>query len=172
MNFSVIIPSQNNEMEDKMFRLLLLSVGMMFMLSACATSVEADPNSPVVSPTEGAGETPAQVNPYQPLESDAALQRGEAFLDSTDVLILESYPVQINLVLTGNLPTPCHQLRIAVNQPDEANRILVEVYSVVDPEQVCIQMLQPFEATYSLGSFPSGSYTVLVNGEEVGQFDS
>ena len=155
-----------------MFRLLLVSIGMMFMLSACAAAVEADPNSPVVSPTEGAGETRAQVNPYQPLESDAALQRGEAFVDSTEVLVLEIYPVQINLVLSGNLPTPCHQLRIAVNQPDDANRILVEVYSVADPEQVCIQMLQPFEITYSLGSFPSGSYTVLVNGAEVGQFDS
>lgn len=155
-----------------MFRLLLLSIGMMFILSACAAPVETDPNSPVVNPTEGAGETPAPLDPYQPLESDAALQRGEAFIDSSEVLILESYPVQINLVLTGNLPTPCHQLRIAVNQPDEANRILVEVYSVADPEQVCIQILQPFETTYSLGSFPSGSYTVLVNGEEVGQFDS
>lgn len=155
-----------------MFRLLLLSIGMMFILSACAAPVKADPNSPVVSPTDGAGETPIQVNPYQPLESDAALQRGEAFIDSSEVLVLESYPVQINLVLTGNLPTPCHQLRIAVNQPDEANRILVEVYSVADPEQICILILQPFVITYSLGSFPSGRYTILVNGEEVGQFDT
>lgn len=155
-----------------MFRLLLLSVGMIFVLSACATPVEADPNSPVVNPPEGGSETPLPSNPYQPLESDAALQRGEVFIDTTDLLILESYPVQINLVLQGNLPTPCHELRIVANQPDEDNRILVEVYSVVDPEQVCIQMLQSFEATYSLGSFPSGNYTVLVNGEEVGQFDS
>lgn len=155
-----------------MFRLLLLSVGMMFILSACATPVEADPNAPVANPTEGDAETPAQVNPYQPLESDAALQRGDVFIDSTDLLILESYPVQINLVLQGNLPTPCHQLRIVANQPDEDNRILVEVYSVADPETVCIQILEAFEVTYRLGSFPSGSYTVLVNGEEIGKFDA
>jgi len=157
-----------------MFRLSLASIGMtlMLMLSACATPAEADPNAPVVSPTEGTAETPAQVNPYQPLESDAALQRGEVFIDSTELLILESYPVQINLVLQGNLPTPCHQLRIVANQPDENNHILVEVYSVVDAEQVCIQMLETFEVTYSLGSFPSGNYTVLVNGEVAGTFDS
>ncbi len=155
-----------------MFRLFLLSVGMIFALSACATPVEADPNTPVVNPPEEVNETPLPENPYQPLESDAALQRGEVFIDTTDLLVLESYPVQINLVLQGNLPTPCHQLRIVVNQPDEQNRILVNVYSVTDPEQVCIQVLEGFEVTYSLGSYPSGNYTVLVNGEEVGQFDS
>lgn len=155
-----------------MFRLLLLSMGMMFLISACAIPVEADPDTAVVSPSDDAIETPAAANPFQPLESDAVLQHGEVFIDSADLLILESYPIQINLVLQGNLPTPCHQLRIVANQPDENNRILVEVYSVVDPEQVCIQMLESFEVTYHLGSFPTGSYTILVNGEEIGTFDS
>ncbi len=155
-----------------MFRKLLLIMGMLFALAACAAPAQNDPNSPVSNPTDRANQTPPPENPYQPLESDADLQRGEVFIESTDLLILESYPVQVNLVLKGELPTPCHQLRIAVSEPDEENRILVDVYSVSDPEQVCIQVTEPLDVTYSLGSFSGGSYTVIVNGEEAGQFDA
>lgn len=155
-----------------MFRVLLLSIGMILVLNACAAPVEADPSAPQVNPVESGSEATPPPNPYQPLESDAALQRGEVFLDTTDLLVIETYPkTSIGLALQGNLPTPCHQLRIA-SRTEAENRILVEVYSVVDPTQICVQMLQPFEVTYNLGSFPSGNYTVWVNGKQIGQFDS
>jgi hypothetical protein len=32
--------------------------------------------------------------------------------------------------------------------------------------------LEPFEANIGLGSFPSGYYSVRVNGEMIGEFDS
>jgi hypothetical protein len=70
------------------------------------------------------------------------------------------------------LLTPCNQLRVADNPPDEQNRIDVDVYSVSDPTQMCIQVLEPFEANIGLGSFPSGHYSVWVNGDMVGEFDS
>jgi hypothetical protein len=110
---------------------------------------------------------------YLPQTADASLTAGNAYpdLQSSELLVLESYPVQINLVLRGELPTPCHQLRIQLTSPDAQNRIEVRVYSVVDPDQMCIQVLDPFEATVSLGSFPSGTYVVLVNGEYLGEFD-
>ena len=85
---------------------------------------------------------------------------------------MESYPVQIMLALKGSLPTPCNQLRVVDNPPDKQNRIQVEVYSVLDPEQMCAQVLEPFEANIGLGSFPRGHYSVWVNGEMVGEFDS
>jgi hypothetical protein len=61
---------------------------------------------------------------------------------------------------------------VIANPPDDQNQIQVEVYSVIDPEQMCIQVLEPLEANIGLGSFPSGHYTVFVNGEQVGEFDS
>lgn len=36
---------------------------------------------------------------------------------------------------TGGLPTPCNQLRAAVSPPDADNKIMVDVYSVSDPEK-------------------------------------
>ena len=35
----------------------------------------------------------------------------------------------------------------------------------MEPDTVCIQVLEPFEAGILLGSYASGSYSVFVNGE-------
>jgi hypothetical protein len=109
---------------------------------------------------------------YAPSPEDDALTRGEAFIDSHQLLTLESYPLQFNLTLTGSLPTPCHQLRVTVSSPDAGNMIAVEVYSVVDPAAVCAQMIQPFEVTVPLGSYPSGRYFLHINGNQATSFDA
>lgn len=112
------------------------------------------------------------LNPYAPQPADSKMERGNAFVENRELLVMESYPVQIALALEGNLPTPCHQLRVVASPPDAQNRIQVQIYSVVDPEQICVQVLDPFEANIGLGSFQPGNYTVWVNGEMVGKFDS
>ena len=90
----------------------------------------------------------------------------------TDLLAMESFPVQFSLLLKGNLPTPCHELRAVYYEPDADNKIKLEIYSVAKLDAVCVQMLQPFEQGIYLGSFPSGHYTVWVNGEQVAEFDA
>jgi hypothetical protein len=98
------------------------------------------------------------------------LQRGEAFIEAAEILILESFPPQFRLQVIGALPTPCHSLRAVVEEPDEQNEIHVEIYSLVDPEVVCAQVLEPFEASIPLGRDLQGaSYTVFINGQQVGE---
>lgn len=150
----------------------------LILLSACNGSQTAQPEQPSYPNEPSYPNAPSYPNdsgtgqqPYAPQPGDAALTRGEVQLDSVDVLVMESYPVQIMLALRGSLPTPCNQLRVAANPPDQKNRILVDVYSVIDPEQICTQVLEPFEANVGLGSFQPGHYTVWVNGEMVGEFD-
>jgi hypothetical protein len=93
-------------------------------------------------------------------------------VDSAEPISMESYPVQFAILLKGNLPTPCHELRAVYHEPDVENKINLEVYSVADPNAVCAQMLQPFEQNVYLGSFPQGHYTVWVNGKMVAEFDA
>lgn len=136
-----------------------------------------NPDQPVTQePSDGVLPPPGSVdvseNPYAPQPGDNVLSGGNVYLDSTDLLILESYPIQVNLYFSGNLPTPCNQLRVVVPEPDADNRIFIEVYSVTDPNAMCIQVLDPFDTTISLGSFASGHYEVYVNGELIGEFDS
>lgn len=133
-------------------------------ISACGAS----PDSPVSSDSPS---TPGH-NDFLPNPADGSLLHGEVFLDSVDLLTLESYPPQFMLVLKGNLPTPCHKLRIAVNPPDTTNKVVASVYSVSDPDEICAQVLEPFEVNFPLGSFPPGHYTLFLNGEQAVEFDA
>ena len=165
-------------MKHSLFAILALLV-----LTACTSSpvVVTIPVPVEVTPPDGGvakppivtmPPQPANSNPYSPQPGDEALKRSGIFLDSTQVLILESFPVQIVLSLKGNLPDPCHQLRVVISQPDAQKRIAVDVYSVTDPDKVCVQVLAPLDANINLGSFPAGHYTVWVNGKQVGEFDA
>jgi hypothetical protein len=111
-------------------------------------------------------------HPFAPKPGDAQLMRGEVFINETNLLIRESYPPQISLSIWGDLPTPCHELRAEIASPDSENKIMVDAYSVVDPNMVCTQVLEPFEESIDLGTFPTGHYSVWVNGELAGEFDS
>ena len=116
------------------------------------------------------GAEPPQASPLEPLPDEASMSRGEVSITSQELLIMESYPLQVALLIKGTLPTPCHRLRVEVSEPDIQNFIAVEAYSLVDPDQNCIQVLEPFDENIPLGSYPDGSYTVTLNGEEVGEF--
>lgn len=157
-------------------RVLITLALIAFILTACA-NIESD-----VSATRPAAPTSTMVDnepsvdegmldtPLNPIEGEENLVRGEAFVNSAQLLILESDPLQIKLGVEGSLPTPCHLLRAKASEPDDQNRIHVELYSLVDPETICIQVLQSFETEISLGSYPEGSYSVWLNGEQVGIF--
>jgi hypothetical protein len=164
-------------METKMKQKCIISTLVVIFLAACngnlpLTEPTPTPMSPImVEPTQRPQPGPIN-NVYLPEQNDVNFSRGQVYIDSSDLLVMESYPVQIALNLKGNLPTPCNRLRVVANPPDEQNRIEIEVYSVIDPEQVCIQVLEPLDANIGLGSFPTGHYSVWVNGEMVGEFDS
>jgi hypothetical protein len=147
---------------------------LMLHLAACALQpTTLPPDAPVTSPPADDMPTNEPLpDPLFPQPGDEQLTRGPAFLDEASLLIRESYPPQIALSIRGSLPTPCHELRVAVSAPGPDNKIVVDVYSLVDPGTLCTQVLEPFEEQVELGSFPSGHYFVWANGELAGEFDS
>ena len=94
------------------------------------------------------------------------------YLISAALMIQGGSPPHLFPSLKGNLPTPCHMLRIEVNPPDAANRIMLEVNSLTDPNEMCAELLKPFEMNIDLGGFPAGHYSIDVNGRQVGEFDA
>ena len=145
---------------------------ILLLLSACATS------SPITTqlPNEPAtNETPSSNIPgngdYIPGPADHQLAQGPVFLDSVELLTLESFPLQFMLALKGNMPTPCNKLRIDTSQPDNENKVIVNVYSVSNPDEMCAQVLEPFDVNFPLGSYPEGHYTLWVNDELITEFD-
>jgi hypothetical protein len=154
------------------FQILLLIV---ILIASCAPQPQATtvPDTAVTSPPEDTLPTnePAS-SPFSPLPDDQNLVRGNVYPNESSLLIRESFPPQISLLISGDLPTPCNQLRVDVAPPDQENKIDVELYSVSDPNKACIQVLEPFEESIDLGTFPTGHYSVWVNGEMIGEFDS
>ena len=89
---------------------------------------------------------------------------GLAPVDEIDILILESFPVQINVIARGNLPDPCTEISEVLKEREgDTFFITIKTYR---PPGFCIQVLAPFEEIISLEVYglPAGTYTVDVNG--------
>jgi hypothetical protein len=158
-------------------KLLLLATAL--WMASCSPALEPvpdpsplPPDSPVTSPPEGEPTAEPSADPFAPQPGDDNFSRGIVFIQEMNLLIRESFPPQIALTLSGELPTPCHQLRVKVNEPDTENRIDIEAYTIVNPDLACIQVVEPFNASIELGTFPSGHYSVWVNEELAGEFES
>lgn len=97
-------------------------------------------------------------------------QRGqEVFVTGTGIDIRGAEdPTEVFLTVSGDLPTPCHVPLWEVDT--ESDTVAVVLESAYDPDQVCAQVLEPFEVTIDLGDYTDGSYVVTLNGERVGEF--
>jgi hypothetical protein len=127
-------------------------------ISACMTPVRSQtPKSgqPKAPPAkEAATNTPA----YLPQSGDATRLRARAYVDGFFV-------VEHKLTLTGNLPTPCHQLRVAIPAtPDAAGGLAIDAYSVSDRDSICAQVLKPFRTEVELTPQQAAATKITVNG--------
>jgi len=109
---------------------------------------------------------------YAPTPEDDKLTRADVNVDMAESqLVSLGLPIGDAASLQGNLPDPCHALRIVLTPADSQNKIDLEVYSVYDPQTMCIQVIAPFQVVVSLGNNPAGHYSVYVNGQLLGEFD-
>ena len=96
---------------------------------------------------------------------------GNAFVNTSELKLAG----ELTVVLQGDLPDPCNSLHIEIQAPDSDNRINVIASSwYEDNGLACVQVLEPFEVSVRIPtqSLADGIYTVLVNGEEIGSFQS
>ncbi|MBC8334343.1 MAG: hypothetical protein ISR59_02600 [Anaerolineales bacterium] len=160
----------------------LLLIASFLFLTGCANITER-PTTPTttiptvrLAPTNVVEELPvADETPrpsFLPQPGDSKLTRASAFAESVDLLSAESDPIQIMLHISGYLPTPCHELRVYVPPPDDENNIIVEMYSVAEPEVICAQVLRAFDVTIEMGNYPKGGYLIWVNDDPIGNFNT
>ncbi|HLO30311.1 MAG TPA: hypothetical protein VK249_14300 [Anaerolineales bacterium] len=125
----------------------------------------------------GAKATPVTLhfdNPYAPQSGDSDLMAGDITIDSSSVFLAESQPPQLMVNFAYFQPTPCYQLRVEVSGPADKNQINLKAYAVAEKNKPCTLMAlsTPLQASLNLGSVPKGHYTVLLNGDQIGEFDS
>lgn len=105
---------------------------------------------------------------YAPAPGDEDMIRSDVLVEGMIVRKGGNDSNEYFLDISGSLRNPCYELRVVVLPPNEESRIDVDVYSVLSPDSVCTQVLEPFEASVSLGTYTGGEYTVWVNDEMVG----
>lgn len=104
--------------------------------------------------------------PDNPEPATGAITEGEAPVEAVEVLILESFPLQVQARVTGYLPDGCTQLGDTV-VTQEGNTFRVALKTARPSDAVCTEAVVPFEVTVPLPveGLPAGDYTVNVNGQ-------
>ena len=92
---------------------------------------------------------------------------GRADVEEVELLVLESFPVQVVAVARGHLRDGCTEIDSVDTSFDaDSNTFSVEVTTVRDSQTACTQALVPFEERIDLEvrDLAAGTYTVDVNG--------
>lgn len=149
----------------KSFRplLILILLGAL-VLSACSlvgndSEEPADePNNTTNTNTDSTDDTTDEPTTSEPVV-------GTAPIDSLDILILESFPVQVNVIASGNFPDGCTRLEEAMVAFD-GTTFNVSLPTARPGDAACTQALVPFDKVIPLDvlGLPAGTYTVNVNG--------
>jgi inhibitor of cysteine peptidase len=89
-----------------------------------------------------------------------------ATVRSIDILLLESFPLQVNAVIRGDLPDAGCTKIASIDQVREGNTFRLTLVTTTDPLALCAQALTPFEQVVSLDvlDLPAGTYTVEAGG--------
>jgi len=96
---------------------------------------------------------------------------GEAVVETVDIAILESFPVQIRAVLRGTVSDACTEMdSITAQREGDTFTLVVRTRRPVDA--LCAQVLTPYEATKGLDvlGLPAGIYTVVA-GDATASFE-
>jgi inhibitor of cysteine peptidase len=124
--------------------LVALALAVILPLSACRPG--GDASGAPMPPTDGASD-------------------GGAHVDSVELVMLESFPVQVRAVIRGQLADGCTEIRGTRVDYDEASKTFqVAIETHRDSDQMCTQALVPFEESVSLDAhgLSAGEYTVEV----------
>lgn len=117
----------------------------------------------LVNPEEEESPTPPATETETAEEPETVT--GEADVESIEILVLESFPVQVNVIASGALADGCTSL-VEPTPRLEANTFVVNLATRRVEDDVCTQATVPFDKVISLPveGLSAGTYTVSVNG--------
>jgi inhibitor of cysteine peptidase len=146
---------------------LILTVGLVGVVTTACAAPDVEPTpSPqpdMEEPVSSEDDTPTPQEPAgaQPGDYETDL----ANVEQVDVMILESFPVQVRVTASGNLPNGCTEIdEVDVAQEGQTFDVTITTRRPLDQE--CTEALVPFEETFPLDvlGLAAGTYVVDVNG--------
>lgn len=131
----------------------LLAALSALALTACATL--GDNTMPTSTPSPQAPE----------------LEAGTAEIETMEVVVTDTTPVQVYVKVTGNLPDSCTQLGDPSARFDGTSAYVVEIPTTRDPQAICAETPVPYDVLVPLDvvARPAGIYTITA-GDQTGEF--
>lgn len=104
-------------------------------------------------------------SPMGPTSTPEGMLEGQAVVESIEIVILESFPVQAQALVKGNLPDGCTKIKEA-NTTLEGNTFHINLITERSAGAPCTEALVPFEEMIPLdvAGLLKGDYTLEVNG--------
>ncbi len=147
-------------MQKKPFaKFLSLTLFLMLVLAACTMPANGPQGAGTVTQPIGSPEAPTPGTPTGNTVS------GLAIVETIDILMMESFPVQVQVIAHGTLPDGCTTIDQAISERD-GSQFRVTITTVRPADAICTEALVPFEEAVPLNvlNLPAGTYTVDVNG--------
>ena len=150
---------------------ILLSLLLIFAFVACSPAggepaVSDNPATETPDMDESVSSDDPTTTPEteEPIDLENVII-GEATVESISIMILESFPVQVSVNVTGYLGDGCTTLG-DIDTTQEDNTFFVSIATQRPGDAICTQQLVGFEESVSLDveGLPAGTYTVDVNG--------
>jgi len=139
--------------------ILMLMMGLV-VLSACQPSPASTPG-----PDESVSSDDPIITP--PITDFSGYQQN-VYVDKLEVLILESFPMQVAVTAIGNLPDGCTHIVGSKSSRVDENTFEIFIYTDRPEDMNCTMALVPFEETIMLDVYglPAGEYIVKGYGLE------
>ena len=111
---------------------------------------------------------PGEDTPTPPALDGEYTYGEDAIIDSLEVLLMESFPVQAQVLILGNLPDGCTELHEITVDKEGQEFILTLTTRRPAGDIACTEALVPFEESVSLDieGLEAGTYTVIAQEEQ------
>ncbi len=84
-------------------------------------------------------------------------------IESVEVAVLESFPMQLSLTVRGSQPDGC-EVPVQVEQEVVGNQVTISIYRELPIDVMCPMVVVPYEETIMVdGSFEGGTVQIQVN---------
>ncbi|MBA1341326.1 MAG: hypothetical protein C5S40_04230 [ANME-2 cluster archaeon] len=136
--------------------IVMMIITSLIMLSGCTQA----PDSAKDSSTDSNSDT--QDNESESQDGDYIYRT--AVVESTEILVLESFPVQIHVIAIGYLPDGCTEID-RIEEKREGNTFTVTITTKRPKDMMCTQAIVPYEEEVPLDVYglKAGRYDVNVN---------
>ena len=99
-----------------------------------------------------------------PPEGDGVII-GDMPIAEIEVLLAESDPVQVIILVNGWLPDSC-TAHHETHQGREGNTVTIKITTIRPRDLACATVVTDYQERVSIGTFPAGDYKVVVNDVE------